>query len=191
MAIREGILTLLAEEAKYGYQLKRELETATGDAWTLNVGQVYTTLQRLERDGFVVAQDDVGEQQRYRLTDLGRREVDTWMETPIDQRSSARDALSIKILLAINSSFVDPLDVVGTQRTATMATLQDLQHLRSTSDADDFAWHLELDRLVLQAQAELRWLDRVEERLSTDMSPRGSASRVASDATKVTEPAHE
>jgi DNA-binding PadR family transcriptional regulator len=166
VAVRQGILTLLAEEPKYGYQLKRELEAATGDAWTLNVGQVYTTLQRLERDGLVIAEDVESDQQRYRLTQAGSDEVAAWMSTPVDRRSSGRDALSIKILLAINSSFVDPADVIRIQRTATMANLQDLQHLRTEAAGDEIAWLLELDRLVFQAESELRWLDRVEDRLA-------------------------
>ncbi len=166
MAIREGILTLLAEEPKYGYQIKLEFEKATGDAWTLNVGQVYTTLRRLERDGFVVAEEDrADDQQRYRVTPSGSAEVQTWMTTPLDQGTASRDTLSIKILLAIESSVAAPADVIGVQRSATMSALQDLQHLRSDSEDSDLAWLLQLDRLVLLAEAELRWLDRVEDRL--------------------------
>lgn len=166
MAIREGILTLLAEEPKYGYQIKREFETATGDAWTLNVGQVYTTLQRLARDGFVVAEEGGGDdQQRYRLTPSGSADVQAWMASPVEQTTASRDALSIKILLAVESSVASPSDVIGVQRAATMSALQDLQHLRSDADAKDLAWLLQLDRLVFQAEAELRWLDRIEDRL--------------------------
>jgi len=166
MAVREGILTLLAEEPKYGYQIKREFEKATGDAWTLNVGQVYTTLRRLERDGLVVTEPGgADDQQRYRLTASGSSEVQAWMTTPVDQGAASRDALSIKILLAVESSVANPADVIGVQRSATMSTLQDLQHLRSDADATDLAWLLQLDRLVFHSEAELRWLDRIEDRL--------------------------
>jgi len=191
VAIREGILTLLAEEPKYGYQLKRELEMATGDAWTLNVGQVYTTLQRLERDGFVTAEDAESDQQRYRLTEAGSDEVVTWMSTPVDQRSSRRDALSIKILLAINSSFIDPADVIRRQRAATMRNLQDLQHLRTEAGDDEIAWLLELDRLVLQAESELRWLDRVEDRLAGGAIGQSKIPQADETKSGVREAAHE
>ena len=166
MAVREGILTLLAEEPKYGYQIKREFERATGDAWTLNVGQVYTTLRRLERDGLVVTEPGgADDQQRYRLTPSGSSEVQAWMTSPVNQGAASRDALSIKILLAVESSVANPTDVIGVQRSATMSTLQDLQHLRSDADARDLAWLLQLDRLVFHSEAELRWLDRIEDRL--------------------------
>ena len=44
--------------------------------WPLNVGQVYTTLQRLERDGLVET-DAEGErsQKRYRITAAGVEEL--------------------------------------------------------------------------------------------------------------------
>jgi DNA-binding PadR family transcriptional regulator len=53
MSIRHGLLALLEEGPRYGYQLKSEFESRTGSTWPLNVGQVYTTLGRLERDGLV------------------------------------------------------------------------------------------------------------------------------------------
>ena len=47
MAVREGLLALLANGPRHGYQLKTGFESATGGMWPLNVGQVYTTLERL------------------------------------------------------------------------------------------------------------------------------------------------
>ena len=53
MSIRQGILAMLAAGPRYGYQLRTEFEERTGGTWPLNIGQVYTTLSRLERDGLV------------------------------------------------------------------------------------------------------------------------------------------
>ena len=53
MSVRHALLALLSEGPKYGLQLREEFEARTGEIWPLNVGQVYTTLQRLERDGLV------------------------------------------------------------------------------------------------------------------------------------------
>jgi DNA-binding PadR family transcriptional regulator len=55
MAVREGLLALLSEGPSHGYQLKTAFEAATGGAWTLNVGQVYPTLDGLPREGFVTS----------------------------------------------------------------------------------------------------------------------------------------
>ena len=53
MSVRHALLALLSEGPKYGLRLRQEFEARTGEMWPLNVGQVYTTLQRLERDGLV------------------------------------------------------------------------------------------------------------------------------------------
>ena len=163
MGIREGILALLVGGPKYGYQLKREFETATGEAWTLNVGQVYTTLNRLERDGFVEACGD--EQKTYRITETGQREASDWMVNPVEQTVANRDEVSMKILLALTAGPVDPAVVIAHQRSATMTSLQDYQRLRTEATDAELAWLVHLDRLAFQAEAELRWLDRIESRI--------------------------
>ena len=57
VSVRHALLALLSEGPKYGLQLREEFEARTGEVWPLNVGQVYTTLQRLERDGLVESDD--------------------------------------------------------------------------------------------------------------------------------------
>ena len=73
MSVRHALLALLSDGPKYGLQLRNEFEARTGEVWPLNVGQVYTTLQRLERDGLVASDDaDEGPQKGYRITGEGR-----------------------------------------------------------------------------------------------------------------------
>ena len=175
MGIREAILVLLGQGTKHGYQLKLDFEQATGEAWPLNVGQVYTTLQRLERDGFVEegTADDEGRVD-YSLTNKGRNEYHDWMETPEQRSVPSRDEVAMKVLLATVSADIDAVAVIDEQRRATMQNLQTYTRLRQRSEDDlDLAWLLQLDRLILMRQAELRWLDDVEERLaSVDLAAR-------------------
>ena len=77
MAVREGLLALLHEGTSHGYQLKTAFEAATGGTWSLNVGQVYTTLDRLQRDGLVTSGETNG-QRRYTITAAGREELARW-----------------------------------------------------------------------------------------------------------------
>ncbi len=73
MSIRHALLALLSEGPKYGLQLRQEFEARTGEVWPLNVGQVYTTLQRLERDGLVESDgEEEGPQKGFRITAEGR-----------------------------------------------------------------------------------------------------------------------
>jgi hypothetical protein len=46
-----------------------------------------------------------------------------------------------------------------------MGMLQDFTALKSDASNPDFAWQIYLDRLIFSAEAELRWLERVESRL--------------------------
>jgi DNA-binding PadR family transcriptional regulator len=151
----------------HGYQLRVKFETATGGMWPLNVGQVYTTLARLERDGFVVQDappDDDGEGKIvYRLTETGRRELTGWFETAIERRSRPRDELAIKLALALTTPGVDVEKVVQAQRAATLRTLQELTRLKVQTDASaDPAWLLVNEAMIFQADAEARWLDFCE-----------------------------
>jgi DNA-binding PadR family transcriptional regulator len=169
MAIRHGLLALLDEGPAYGYQLKAAFEERTGGTWPLNIGQVYTTLARAERDG-LVAQLDVADDGKvvYEITDLGRREVARWFASPVRRDAPARDELTIKLAVAVTAPGVDVRALVQTQRSETMRTLQALTRLKidgSDKPESDTAWHLVLERLIFDAEAEARWLDHVEARL--------------------------
>jgi DNA-binding PadR family transcriptional regulator len=164
MSIRHGLLALLERGPMYGYQLRSSFEESTGATWPLNIGQVYTTLSRLERDGLVrpLPENDGG-QRPYEITDLGRAEIAMWFATPISRTDRPRDELAIKLALALTTPGVDVRAVVQTQRTATMRTLQELTRLKSGPPRpEDLSWRLILDAMVFQAEAEVRWLDHCE-----------------------------
>jgi len=168
MSIRQGLLALLAQQPMYGAQLRAEFERRTGGTWPLNVGQVYSTLARLERDGLVEAAGGPDDEGRiaYRLTAAGRETVGRWWTTPVDRADHPRDELAIKLALAVTVEDVDVPAVVQAQRTQSLRGLQDLTRLKQrASDSDDLAWLLVLDNLVCAAEAEVRWLDHVEARL--------------------------
>lgn len=168
MSIRQGLMALLAQEPMYGAQLRAEFERRTGSTWPLNIGQVYTTLGRLERDGLV---EPTGETEgsdgriAYRLTEAGLEEVTRWWSTPVDRSDHPRDELAIKLALAVTLPDVDVRAVVQRQRTQSVRGLQELTRLKRQAD-DDLAWSLVLDHLVFAAEAEVRWLDHVESRLA-------------------------
>ena len=176
MGVREGLLALLDEVPRNGYQLKATFEGATGRVWPLNAGQVYTTLDRLERDGLVTVLDlehEGASQRSYELTDAGREELGAWWQAvPLDD-PPPRDELMLKVLLAIEHGADHALEVVTRQRSALIMLLQ--QRRRAGPGAaprggvvDSLASRLVADALVVRAEADLRWLDLCESRLSRD-----------------------
>lgn len=180
MAVKDALLALLAEKPKHGYELKSQFDAATGESWPLNIGQVYTTLQRLERDGLVATDgqpDDAG-RQRYCLTAEGREHLAIWVEEPIEQKLALRDEVSMKVLIAIATEVDDPSEVIGRQRNAAMATLQSFTALKRQSSEKPLAWRLHLDRLTYAIEAEIRWLETVENRLAVEADKPNSKSKV-------------
>jgi DNA-binding PadR family transcriptional regulator len=166
MSVRHALLALLEEGPRYGYQLRADFETRTGSTWPLNVGQVYTTLARLERDGLVEAEGDDGEGHVvYRITGGGRAEVADWFTRPVARTQPPRDELAIKLALAVTVPGVDVAAVIQRQRSATITALQDYTRLKREAGEDDLAWSLVLDSLVFAAEAEIRWLDHCEARV--------------------------
>ncbi|MEE1784868.1 PadR family transcriptional regulator [Streptomyces sp. SP17BM10] len=182
MSIRHGLLALLDQGPRYGYQLRTDFEARTGATWPLNVGQVYTTLARLERDGLVepAGEDDEGHQ-FYAVTEAGRAELRAWFDTPVPRTNPPRDELAIKLAMAVTVPGVDVGAVVQGQRRHSIKALQDYTRLKGralagesrpaggaapATEGSDLAWLLVLEQLIFQTEAEIRWLDHCETRLA-------------------------
>ncbi len=177
MSIRHGLLALLEQGPRYGYQLRTEFESRTGSTWPLNVGQVYTTLARLERDGLVVpAGEDEAGHSLYAITVGGHEELRRWFASPVDRANPPRNELAIKLAMAVGSPEVDIRAVIQAQRVHTIKAMQDYTRLKAQAleattkgenppDRHDVGWQLVLDQLIFQAEAEARWLDHCETRL--------------------------
>ncbi|MET3960755.1 DNA-binding PadR family transcriptional regulator [Marmoricola sp. OAE513] len=163
MSVKMGLLALLAQGPQYGYQLRAAFEESTASTWPLNVGQVYTTLTRLERDELVEQAGVEDTRVLYRITDAGTAAVADWFMAPVERNASVRDELAIKLVLAVTVPGVDVGSVIQRQRTATMAALQG--YVREKRATTDLAAGLVLDGLVFASESEIRWLDHCEDRL--------------------------
>jgi DNA-binding PadR family transcriptional regulator len=166
MSVKHGILALLRERPGYGYQLRAAFEEATGSTWPVNIGQVYTTLGRLERDGLVVktGEDEEGHVV-YAITPPGAAELDDWFARPITQHDRPRDELAMKLALAVTVPGVDVAALVQLQRTHAQSTLHELTRHKVRAAEPALAWSLVLEAQIFQAEAEIRWLDHVEEQV--------------------------
>ncbi|MEV4176050.1 PadR family transcriptional regulator [Nonomuraea sp. NPDC049709] len=162
MSVRHGLLALLSRGPRHGYQLRVEFEASTGATWPLNIGQVYTTLSRLERDG-LVRPGESDEQGRvvYTVTAAGLEELGRWFGTPVVQSDRPRDELVIKLAMAVAAKQVDVAEVIRMQRTATMTALQQLTRAKRAA-TEGTAQRLVLDSMIFRTEAEQRWLDHCE-----------------------------
>jgi DNA-binding PadR family transcriptional regulator len=169
VSVRHALLALLSEGPKYGLQLRQEFEARTGEVWPLNVGQVYTTLQRLERDGLVESDDDGGEegpQKRFRITTEGDQELAAWLRTPPDMTSPPRDELVIKVLVAMGLPGVDVRDVVQAHRRHVVELMQQWTHLKDDAPGHDIGFLLVVDAELFRLDSLIRWLDAADGRIA-------------------------
>ena len=187
MSIKHGLLALLEREPMYGYQLRTEFDATTGSTWPLNVGQVYTTLARLERDGLVTPGDEDAEGRvRYSITDSGRAELAGWFGTAVVSADRPRDELAIKLALAVTVPGVDVGTVIQNQRAATIVAMQDLTRLK-VGGQGELSWSLVLESMRFQLEAEIRWLDHCESSLARAARERdANASQTGTKADKKT-----
>jgi DNA-binding PadR family transcriptional regulator len=174
MSVRHALLALLSEGPKYGLQLREEFEANTGQVWPLNVGQVYTTLQRLERDGLVAAAPavgvdgesaDPGPQKAFRITDAGSAELAEWLRVPPDLSTPPRDDLVMKVLIAVRVPGTDVSEVIQAHRRYLIQLMQEWTRLKEDDNGRDIAFSLVVDSELFRIDSVVRWLDAAEGRL--------------------------
>ncbi|MEY2472493.1 MAG: hypothetical protein QOK28_1822 [Actinomycetota bacterium] len=178
VTIKHALLALLSDQPKYGLQLRQEFEEKTGEIWPLNVGQVYTTLQRLERDGLVASDgaDRDGRENVFRLTDAGRTELLEWLSTPDPSSAPPRDELTIKVLIALSVPGVDVRDIVQRHRRHLVEAMQQFTRLKEDASDDDVALSLVVDAELFRLEAKVRWLDAAETRILRSGPPHNRAA---------------
>lgn len=168
MSVRHALLALLAEGPKYGLQLRQEFEARTGEVWPLNVGQVYLTLQRLERDGLIESDDAErdGPQKTFRITVNGAEELTAWLRTPPDLSNPPRDELVIKVLVALRLPGVDVPELLQAHRRYVVELMQRYTHIKAEAQPDDVSLSLIADAELFRLESVVRWLDAADARLN-------------------------
>jgi DNA-binding PadR family transcriptional regulator len=167
MSVRHALLALLAEGPKYGLQLREEFEARTGEVWPLNVGQVYTTLQRLERDGLVESDDTAqdGPQKIFLITADGEAELAGWLRTPPDMAAPPRDELVMKVLVAMRVPGTNVHDVIQVHRRYLVQLMQQWTRIKEAEAEADLSLALVVDAELFRLDAVIRWLDAADGRI--------------------------
>jgi DNA-binding PadR family transcriptional regulator len=177
VSVPHALLALLSERPKYGLRLQNEFESRTGRVWPLNVGQVYTTLQRLERDGLVETDDGESERsrKRYRITPQGERELADWLRTPPELVPPPRDELVIKVLVALQLPELDVHELLQVHRRHVIELMQRYTQVKAAAAEDDTALALVADAELFRLEAIVRWLDAADVRLKQRPTPTPAA----------------
>jgi DNA-binding PadR family transcriptional regulator len=167
MSIGMSLLAILEEGPSYGLGLKNEFERRTGGTWPLNAGQVYSTLRRLQRDGYVAADSsEASESQKaYTITNEGRDLLKHWFAEAAEVGPPSRDALVLKLVMVARRGMHEAARVIQAERRAAVQLLQAYTRLKRETPADgDLGWMFLLDSMIFNAEARVRWLDACEAR---------------------------
>lgn len=171
MSIRMAILGLLSERPLHGYELRSAYEDDLVPHSRVNIGQIYTTLERLERDGLVaherVLQAVRPDKKVFGLTDKGRAELDRWLRTPAPLALDLRNEAFLKVGLACRLRSIDGAELVATERRACFQLLAEASHAKAQAerDGEPLTKIMLLELAELRLEAFLHWLERCLERI--------------------------
>lgn len=173
MAIKHILLALLVEEPAHGYELKKRYDEALGDLWPLQQAQVYNNLRLLEKAGQIeldlrVSQENLPDQKQYRVTTSGTAELTGWLGEPISGNRHLKDDFYLKVmaLATILERHDELAELLWQQRAGYLQTLRELERTLADMEASgDAVVAALLEGAILHAEADLTWLDRIEERL--------------------------
>jgi DNA-binding PadR family transcriptional regulator len=162
VSLKFGILGLLAEQPLHGYDVKNRFESLLGGSWDVNFGQVYMTLQRLERDGLIEADGGRGDRRKlaYRLTASGRQTLDDWLSRPESEPQQLREEIYVKLLLSTRLADGRLDALLTAQRRVYLQRLKDLAELEQAArrdGRDDLV--LLFKGAILHTEADLKWTD--------------------------------
>ncbi len=164
--LKYALLGLLDEAPRHGYDLKQAFEAMLGHTWSVNIGQIYSTLARLERDGLVtcheVPQELLPNRKVCSLTEQGRAALARWLAEPARPSARLRVDFYLKLLLARRSGAADVQTLIWQQRQTLLQAMADLTPLLTDPDEER---RLLAEGLQLHLEADLKWLERCEEEL--------------------------
>ncbi len=165
--MQEVVLAMLAKEPSHGYELRARLRDALGPVGeTMNAGQIYVTLGRLEKAGLVASEREPGLADRpdrkvYALTPAGQQRLAAWL-AEVSWPGPAPAEFHLKLVAAAAARLADPLGIVDAQRRELLRLLRDTQRA-AMAEPEGSAAGLLLEGVTLRLQADLRWLEACEQ----------------------------
>lgn len=162
MSVKHSILALLYEKPRHGYEIKTEFDELVQNMWPLNAGQVYTTLDRLERDELVISPGhDKKDRKLYTITETGKEELWKWLQKPVG-RSLLKDEFYFKYLCAGYVNYEDKKNMIQAQK---QTMVKDVLHLtqlkKQMNQSGNRTMKMLAEGALLHLEADIKWLDMI------------------------------
>ena len=174
MSIKYALLGILAEKDMHGYELKSRFDEKVGEFWSLNFGQIYSTLDRLEKENFVTHDREVQERRPDRkvfsITPEGHIALKTWLSTPVNKIRALRDEFFIKLVFLDKSNPAPILELIERQKVLYLKqmgqhTRRKLALKKDGQDLERLTTELLLDAGIFHTEADIKWLSLCEAKI--------------------------
>ena len=174
MSVKYAMLGILAQKDLHGYELKSSFDEKVGEFWSLNYGQIYTTLDRLEKEDLVThdrkAQDRRPDRKIYSITRKGRKELDEWRAAPVSRVRALRDEFFVKLVFMQKDNPGPILELIEKQKALYLKQMNRLTHQKvelkkKPKTADSLTTELLMDAGLFHAEADIKWLTLCEAKI--------------------------
>ena len=174
MSVKYAMLGILAEKDLHGYELKSNFDEKVGEFWSLNYGQIYSTLDRLEKEDLVThdrqSQDKRPDRKIYSITRKGRKELEEWLATPVNRVRALRDEFFIKLVFMDKDNPAPVLELIEKQKALYLKQMNHLTHQKvalkkKAKEPDALTTELLMDAGLFHADADIRWLTLCESKI--------------------------
>lgn len=162
------LLSFLADESNYGYELKKKYDSYFDKDKPILPGQIYSSLARLKRDNKIKEVSDTSnsgssgpDRIRYEITDLGKEQLKMWLASPEEPAPQLQATMYVKTVLAILMDG-DAAPYLDNQRRAHIQKMRSLTDERRNSNLSDM---LLIDHALYHLEADLRWIELTISRL--------------------------
>jgi DNA-binding PadR family transcriptional regulator len=98
------LLGFLNYRPQTGYELKQLMDKSTGHFWTAKQSQIYTTLKKMERQGWITSRVETQKARPdriiYKITRSGQSALENWVSNPIRELDPHKNALLVKLFFS-------------------------------------------------------------------------------------------
>lgn len=174
MPVKHAILGIIKEGPRHGYELKNIFDQRIGSFWNLNYGQIYTTLDRLEKEGLVEGREEEQnsrpDKKVYAISPKGSQELGRWLQEPATKPRPLRDELFIKLLFISKENPELALRLTERQTQIYMEQMRELTETKyrlakEGINRETVITDLLTDAALFHAEADVRWLRHVEAKI--------------------------
>ncbi len=174
MSVKYAMLGILAEKDLHGYELKSSFDEKVGEFWSLNYGQIYTTLDRLEKEDLVThdrqSQDRRPDRKIFSITRKGRKELDEWLCTPVNRVRALRDEFFVKLVFMDKHNPAPVVELIEKQKALYLKqmnrlTQQKVELKKKPKAPDALTTELLMDAGLFHAEADIKWLTLCESKI--------------------------